>query len=149
MPNPLIVAPEQAPAALKIVGEELTILASATQTGSYEIFRQEGPEGSGPPPHHHSWDEAFVVIDGEVIFGVDDQQDVVARAGTLVHIPSGSTHWFRFGAGGGVMISMTSRGGASDFFIEVDREVSPTEPDFGALIGIATAHDINIPIPAA
>ena len=148
MPNPLVVTLDQAPSPLKMVGEEVTILASGAQTGSYEIFRQSGPEGSGPPPHRHEWDEAFYVVDGEVLFGVDDQQDLVARAGTLVHVPGGSTHWFRFGAGGGAMISMTSREGASAFFTEVDREVSPTEPDLGALVGIAAAHKIDIPIPA-
>jgi hypothetical protein len=43
---------------------------------------------------------------------------------------------------------MTSREGASAFFSEVDREVSPTEPDLAALVGIAAAHEIDIPIPA-
>ena len=148
MPKPLVVTLDQARSPLKMVGEEVTILASGAQTGSYEIFRQSGPEASGPPPHRHEWDEAFYVVDGEVLFGVDDQQDLVARAGTLVHVPGGSTHWFRFGAGGGAMISMTSREGASAFFTEVDREVSPTEPDLGALVGIAAAHKIDIPIPA-
>ena len=147
MPKPLIVSLDQAPQ-LKMVGEECTILASGAQTGSYEIFRQAGPEGAGPPPHRHDWDEAFYVVAGEVQFGVDDQQDLVARAGTLVHVPSGSTHWFRFGAGGGEMISVTSREGAAAFFTEVDREISPVEPDLVALVGIAASHEIDIPIPA-
>ena len=149
MPKPLVVTADQAPAPLKVVGEEIVVLASGAQTGSYEIFRQAGPEGSGPPPHSHAWDEAFFVIDGEVLFSVDGQQDLVARAGTLVHVPGGSTHWFRFGAGGGVIISMTSRAGASAFFTEVDREVSPTDPDLGALMGIATAHRIEFAVPSA
>jgi hypothetical protein len=34
------------------------VLASAAQIGSYEIFFQAGPEGSGPSPHNHPWDEA-------------------------------------------------------------------------------------------
>ena len=147
MAKPLIVSVDQSPQ-LKMVGEELTILASGAETGSYEIFRQAGPEGSGPPPHRHDWDEAFYVIAGEVMFGVDDQQDLIARAGTLVHVPGGSMHWFRFGEGGGEMISMTSREGASAFFTEVDREVSPVDPDLGALVGIAAAHEIEIPVPA-
>jgi quercetin dioxygenase-like cupin family protein len=149
MSKPLVISLDQAPAPLKMVGEEVTVLASNAQTGSYEIFRQAGPEGSGPPPHRHAWDEAFYVIDGEVSFGVDAEQDLVAKAGTLVHVPGGSTHWFRFGAGGGVMISMTSRAGASAFFAEVDREVSPTDPDIGALVGIASAHRIDIAVPSA
>jgi quercetin dioxygenase-like cupin family protein len=149
MSKPLFIPPDQAPAALKLVGEEVTILAAAEQTGSYEIFRQAGPEGSGPPPHSHPWDEAFYVTDGEVAFGVDAQQDLVARTGTFVHVPGGSTHWFRFGPGGGEMISITSRGGASAFFAQVDREVSPSDPDLGALVGIATAHGLTIPPPPA
>jgi quercetin dioxygenase-like cupin family protein len=147
MGKPLIVSIDQAPQ-LKMVGEELTILASGAQTGSYEIFRQAGPEGAGPPPHHHDWDEAFYVVSGEVMFGVDDQQDLVARAGTLVHVPGGSMHWFRFGTAGGEMISVTSREGAAAFFTEVDREINPVDPDLPALVGIAASHQIDIPIPA-
>ena len=100
MHEPIIVTPASAPRPLNIVGEQLTILASGAQTGSYEIFHQAGPEGSGPPPHNHPWDEAFYVISGEIAFGVGDEE-MVAQPGTLVHLPAGTTHWFRFGAGGG------------------------------------------------
>jgi hypothetical protein len=55
---------------LNVVGEHITLLASAAATGSYEIFLQQGPEGSGPPPHNHPWDEAFYVTKGEIEFGV-------------------------------------------------------------------------------
>ena len=149
MSKSLVVQPDQGPAPLKVVGEEITILAPGAATGSYEIFRQAGPEGSGPPPHSHPWDEAFYVTAGHVIFGVDGEDDLVARAGTLVHVSRGSTHWFRFGPDGGEMISVTSQPGAAEFFTEVDREVSPVEPDLGALVGIATAHGLTIPIPAS
>ena len=125
------------------------MLAAAEQTDSYEIFRQAGPEGSGPPPHSHPWDEAFYVIDGHVVFGLDAQQDLVAHAGTLVHVPGGTTHWFRFGAGGGEMISVTSRAGASAFFTHAAAEVSPSDPDLGALVNIASAHGLTIPVPSA
>jgi quercetin dioxygenase-like cupin family protein len=147
--NSLVVSPDQAPAPLKMVGEEITVLASAEQTGSYEIFRQRGPEDSGPPPHSHPWDEAFYVVEGQVHFGVGDAQDLITEVGTLVHVPGGSTHWFRFGPGGGAMVSITSEAGASAFFTQVDAEVSPTDADLGALIGIATAHGLDIAVPSA
>jgi quercetin dioxygenase-like cupin family protein len=149
MSNPIVVSPAQAPAPLKMVGEEVTVLASGDQTGSYEIFRQSGPEGSGPPPHSHPWDEAFYVIAGQVGFGLGDDAPLTAGAGTLVHIPGGTTHWFQFGAGGGEMISITSTAGASAFFTQVDAEVSPTNPDLGALIGIAVAHGLHVAVPSA
>ena len=149
MSNPLVVSPDQAPAPLKMVGEEITVLASGSQTGSYEIFRQRGPEDSGPPPHSHPWDEAFYVIEGQVHFGVGDDHDLIAELGTLVHIPGGTTHWFRFGPGGGGMISITSRVGASAFFTQIDAEVSPTNPDLGTLIGIAASHGLDVLVPSA
>ena len=100
MPGPIIIIDKGAQRPLNVVSEHLTVLASGDHTGSYEVFHQEGAEGSGPPPHKHPWDEAFYVIRGEVAFGAGDQESV-ARAGTFVHVPGGTTHWFRFGTGGG------------------------------------------------
>jgi len=145
-PQPLVVAPQDRTQSLNVVGEHITVLASAAQTGSYEIFLQAGPEGSGPPPHNHPWDEAFYVIRGEVAFGVGDLERVAA-AGTLVQLPAGTTHWFRFGPGGGEMLSMTPRAGAAEFFRDVDRNISPQDPDLGRLIGIAESHGLRVPLP--
>jgi hypothetical protein len=38
--------------------------------------------------------------------------------------------------------------GAAAFFTEIDREVSPTEPDFGALLRVASSHGLTVPLPA-
>src|SRR6185312_8432786 len=112
MPGPIIIVEKSAPRPLNVVGEHITVLASGDQTGGYEVFHQEGTEGSGPPPHRHPWDEAFYVVRGEVAFGAGGQESV-ARAGTFVHVPGGTTHWFRFGAGGGEMLSLASPGAAA------------------------------------
>ena len=148
MSQPLVISPDQRPAPLGIVGEQLTVLASGEQTGSYEIFHQTGPQGSGPPPHHHPWDEAFFVIEGEVAFVAGGGGEQVATAGTLVHIPAGITHCFRIGEGGAVLLSITSHAGAAGFFTEVAAQVSPTEPDLGALVGIAAAHGVRVAVAA-
>jgi quercetin dioxygenase-like cupin family protein len=68
MSRPIIKFPEQQPAPLNIVGEGITILTSKSESSGYEIFIQEGPEGSGPPPHSHDWDESFYVIKGSIEF---------------------------------------------------------------------------------
>jgi quercetin dioxygenase-like cupin family protein len=146
MPEPIIVERANASPALNVVGEQITVLASGDQTGSYEIFHQTGPEGSGPPPHSHPWDEAFYVIRGEIAFGVADKE-MVARAGTLVHLPAGTTHWFRFGAGGGEMVSMTSREGASHMFADIDREVSADNPDLGKLAALGQTYGLKVAVP--
>jgi len=107
------------PAAFKVRGEEITVLASGAVTGGYEIFMQEGTEGAGPQPHYHPWDESFYVLRGEVDFNVDSDTPRLAVAGTLVHVPAGTTHWFRWRAGGGAMLSITSRLAASEMFAEI------------------------------
>ena len=146
--RPMIVTPQDRPESLNVVGEEIAVLASGGQTGSYEIFLQTGPEGSGPPPHNHPWDEAFYVLQGQVAFSVGDAEQV-AECGTLVQVPAGTTHWFRFAPGGGQMLSVTSREGAADLFTEIDRKVSSTDPDFGTLVEVITAHGVTVVPPPA
>jgi quercetin dioxygenase-like cupin family protein len=147
MPDPIVVTSDSAPRPLQIVGEELTILVSGAQTGSYEIFHQTGPEGSGPPPHSHPWDEAFYVLSGQIAFGFEGKE-MIAKAGALVHLPAGVTHWFRFGEGGGAMVSMTSREGASHMFTDFDREISPTAPDVNRLIELGRPYGLAVALPA-
>jgi quercetin dioxygenase-like cupin family protein len=146
MPAPFIVTPKEAPRPLNIVGEKITVLASGAQTGGYEIFLQAGPEYSGPPPHSHPWDESFYVIKGEIAFGIE-KSETIALQGTLVHLPAGTTHWFRFGKGGGEMVSMTSREGASQMFTDLDREISPDNPDLGKLIEVGRRHGLTVTPP--
>jgi len=148
MPEALVVTATSSPRPLNVVGEQITVLASGAQTGSYEIFHQAGPEGSGPPPHSHPWDEAFYVVKGEVAFGVGDRE-LIAQPGTLVHLPAGTTHWFRFGKGGAEMISMTSREGASHMFTDFDREISAESPDVGKLIELGRPYGLAVALPAS
>jgi len=148
MPKAFVVTPDRHSHSLNVVGEKVTVLASGAQTGGYEIFLQVGPEGSGPPPHNHPWDESFYVIKGEISFGIDDSERI-AVPGTLVHLPAGTTHWFRFGKGGGEMLSMTSREGASHMFTEFDREISPDRPDLAKLVEIGERHGLKVPPPVS
>ena len=146
MRETIIVDKSSSPRPLNVVGEHITVLASGAQTGSYEIFHQEGPDGSGPPPHSHPWDEAFYVTRGEIAFGVG-ARTLVAKPGTLVHLPAGTMHWFRFGAGGGEMVSMTSREGASRMFTDFDREISPENPDVAKLVDLGKAYGLRVAEP--
>jgi quercetin dioxygenase-like cupin family protein len=133
--------------ALNVVGEELRILVSGDQTGSYEVFHQTGADGDGPPPHSHPWDEAFYVIRGSISFGAGDRE-VVGQPGSFVHVPGGVTHWFRFGADGGEMVTLTSRAGAAAMFTEFDREITPDKPDLAKLVEIAARHGAKLGAPA-
>lgn len=141
--QPFIVAPNDYAPALDIVGEQVTVLASGEQTKGYEVFFQRGPEGSGPPPHSHPWDESFFVTKGQIDFGIG-ADSTTATPGTFVHLPAGTVHWFRFGAGGGEMVSMTSRLGASRMFADLAREVAPVNPDLEKLAEVGRRHGLTV-----
>ncbi len=140
----IVMPPAARPRALNIVGERLTVLAEQSATQGYEVFLQEGPAGSGPPPHHHTWDEAFFVLEGEVAFGVDERE-LTATTGTFVHLPAGTTHWFRFGPDGGRMLSLTGAGSkAAAFFTGVDAALPQGEMDVAVIGAVAAAHELTV-----
>ena len=141
--KPLVVEPKDYAPELNIVGEHVTVLASGEATEGYEIFLQRGPEGSGPPPHSHPWDESFFVCKGQVDFGIGEETRT-ASVGTLVHLPAGTIHWFRFGRGGGEMLSITSRLGASRMFADIAREVAPVNPDVEKLAEVGGRHGLKV-----
>ena len=129
MSEPIVKLPKDLPAALSIVGEGITILLSNSESSGYELFIQEGSEGSGPPPHSHAWDESFYVIAGNIEFGYGKEK-MTASPGTLAHIPSGTVHWFRFCAGGGKMLSVTGQNSnAANFFTDLANAIPTGEPD--------------------
>ena len=141
--KPFVVTPRDYPPTLDIVGEHVTVLASGERTEGYEVFLQQGPEGSGPPPHSHPWDESFFVTKGRIDFGIGAEA-TTALPGTLVHLPAGTVHWFRFGAGGGEMVSMTSRLGASRMFTDMAREIAPESPDLQQLAEVGGRHGLTV-----
>jgi quercetin dioxygenase-like cupin family protein len=144
LPKPFVVAPKDYARSLEVVGEKITVLASKDATQGYEIFLQDGAEGSGPPPHSHDWDESFYVVKGHVEIKYAGKT-IAATPGTLVHLPAGTVHCFRFGPGGGQMISVTSHNGqASRLFADIDREVPAGRPDLAKLLVAAQRNGVNI-----
>ena len=60
------------------------------------------------------------MIRGEIQFAIEEQE-MTAVPGTLVHVPAGTAHWFRFGKAGGQMLSVTGAGSrASSMFADID-----------------------------
>lgn len=145
-PQPFVVTPSAYARPLNVVGERITVLAPNASTQGYEIFLQQGEEGTGPPPHSHDWDESFFVIKGsvEITYG---EHTVDAKPGTLVHLPAGTIHGFRFGAGGGEMLSVTSQNGqAAHLFTTLDQEIPAGSLDIPKLIAVAGECGVTVAI---
>ena len=126
--KPFVVAPDQRPPALNVMGAKITVLAPETAISDLQLTYQAGEEGIGPPPHNHNWDESFFITKGEVLFTCGGSTSS-CRAGTLVHVPAGTIHAFKFGPDGGEILEITGKGSnAIRMFTAISQGISPAPP---------------------
>lgn len=126
----------------RVLGENITILADHSQTGSYEVYVHDAPQGAGPPPHSHPWDEAFYVVDGEVDFDCGSISKKV-KAGGFVHVPAGTVHAFRYASPTARVIGVTSGEGAAAVFGAVDRECSAAS-NISEVAAVLRRHRVEV-----
>ena len=82
-------------APLQVLGSEVRFLCRDTDTaGRFSMMEVMLPLGAGPPLHHHDWDEAYYIADGEVQFQLGSKTHRV-RAGDFVYAPAGALHAFQ------------------------------------------------------
>lgn len=142
--QPITLAQQDLPTPLNVIGIQITVLASREQTQGHELTLQEGPEGAGPPPHSHAWDESFYVLRGSVDCMVDGKL-VHGTPGSFVHVPAGTVHTFRFGPEGGAMLEVAGQGAsATTMFKQLDRQIPPGPPDVQKVVGILRDHGVAV-----
>lgn len=140
----VVMPSEGRPTPLNVLGTKVTVLAASSQNGCYGMTFQEGPEGFGPPPHSHDWDEAFYVLSGTVHFQCEGENHE-CHPGTLVHVPRNTVHGFSYGKDGGAMMEITSRdGNAAEMFTQVNDNIDPENPDIGATLEILKANGVTV-----
>jgi quercetin dioxygenase-like cupin family protein len=105
---------------VSVVGDTYTILVSGAQTaGRYCLIDMVVPNGSGPPPHRHDFEEMFTLLEGELELTFRGQTTIV-RAGSTVSIPANAPHMFKNKSGGLVhMLCLAAPAGLDEFFLEV------------------------------
>jgi quercetin dioxygenase-like cupin family protein len=103
-----------------VVGDTYSILISGAETaGRYCLIDMIVPDGSGPPPHRHDFEEMFTLLEGELEFTFRGQTTTV-RAGSSVNIPANAPHVFKNTSGSTVhMLCMCTPAGQEEFFMEV------------------------------
>jgi len=141
--KPFVVTQQDYARPYEVLGMEITVLVSGENTGSYEIVRLTGPAASGLHRHRHPWDESNYVIKGEVEFGLGEEI-TWGTAGTVIHFPAGTAHSYRFGQGGAVMVSISSRPGAARLFAALDHELSPGETGLDRLSEIGARFGFTV-----
>jgi quercetin dioxygenase-like cupin family protein len=103
-----------------VAGGAYTVLLTGAQTaGRFSLIDMLVPPGGGPPLHRHDFEEAFVVIDGEIelTFRGETQR---AGAGTVVNIPANAPHKFRNASDRPAhLLCLCATPGQEQFFLEV------------------------------
>jgi quercetin dioxygenase-like cupin family protein len=115
---------------VSIVGNTYTILVSGDQTaGRYCLIDMLVPDGGGPPPHRHDFEEMFTLLEGELEFTFRGKSQTV-RAGSTVNIPANAPHAFKNVSGRMArMLCMCTPAGQEEFFLTVGTAVdSRTSP---------------------
>ena len=108
-----------------MVGDNYSILVSGADTaGRYCLIDMVVPDGGGPPPHRHDFEEMFTLLEGELEFTFRGQTSTV-RAGSTVNIPANAPHVFKNTSGRPVhMLCMATPAGLEEFFIAVGDPLS-------------------------
>ena len=103
-----------------VVGGTYSILVSGAQTaGRYCLIDMIVPDGSGPPPHRHDFEEMFTLLEGELEFSFRGETTTV-RGGSSINIPANAPHVFKNTSGSTVhMLCMCTPAGQEEFFMEV------------------------------
>src|SRR5919202_4865048 len=136
-------------------GHMATFKATSEDTsGTYTITEDTLPPQVGPPPHiHHTQEETFYVLEGEMEF-VTDGVTTRAAAGSLVRIPRGVLRDYRnMGSEPARVLVLYAPGGFEGFFEEVgelvtDHFVPPEDPpDVEKLVAAAAKYGAEIPPP--
>ena len=105
---------------ISVVGDTYTILVSGRDTsGRYCLIDMLVPDGSGPPPHRHDFEEMFSLLEGELEFTFRGQTQTV-KAPATVNIPANAPHQFKNSSGNKVhMLCMCTPAGQDEYFMAV------------------------------
>jgi EmrB/QacA subfamily drug resistance transporter len=138
-------APAAAPRAERIN----VLLRSEDSDGAVGVTDNVVGAGAvGPPLHHHDFDEAFYVLEGELTFQLGDELHT-RRRGELAFAARGVHHTFanRSGADARVLIVITP-GGFERYFDRMAARAAGVDPPASALAGWPEVVKVGPPIGA-
>ena len=130
----------------------MDVKATAEETGgALSVIDSWLTAAANPPLHvHHTADEAFFVLEGEVEFFLEGTEPRRAGPGDFVFGPRGVPHRFEVRSPEARILVLGTPGGGDQFFRALgERAVTatlpvPQAPDVERVVAVAAAHDIEI-----
>jgi len=139
-----------------VVGDVYRFLVTGDDTsGKYALWEAIVPPGGGPPPHVHSREEGFYVLEGVITLQVGDKH-LVATAGMFANMPVGTPHSFKNDGGKPAkMLISVAPAGLEKMFFEVGvplpegstTALPPTKEEIERLPAVAPRYGIEIKVP--
>jgi quercetin dioxygenase-like cupin family protein len=139
-----------------LAGDTYTVKTSAGSTGGVlGLVEASIPPGSGPPPHCHSReDETFYLLSGSLEIRGDDDI-VLAAAGDVVFLPSGTVHSFRnIGVDAARALIIITPAGFEGFFVDAgapaESGVSAPPPgpaELARVVAVAPGYGVELTAP--
>ena len=134
----------------------MDVKASSEDTGgALSVIDSWLTPAANPPMHvHHSGDESFYVLEGEVEFFLAGAEPVVARPGDFVFGPRGVPHRFEIRTPQARILLIGTPGGVDNFFRQMGEPAVapelpvPQPPDVERVVAVGAANDIEIIPPA-
>ena len=118
----------------QVPGRVRVLLRGADSGGRIAVMDNVVPAGAkGPPLHHHDFDEAFYLLEGEATFQLGDDL-VTRRAGELVWAPRGAHHTFANQSGADIRwLLICTPAGFERYFQRMAAEEAGVDPPPEAL----------------
>ncbi len=133
---------------LQVVGDRVRVLVEGRDSGdTFEMFEVTGDAGSGPPPHAHPWIETYLVLEGNVLVEIGDEQ-TIAEPGTSAIVPAGTVHRFEIATETARFIVATTGAGASRFFRDMSANApgAPTPENLPGIVEVAKRNGLTSPL---
>lgn len=105
---------------ISLVGNTYAMLVTGEQTnGRYCLIDMRVPDGGGPPPHRHDFEEMFTILEGEIEFTFRGEKHTV-RTGSTINVPANAPHNFRNTSGAPArMLCMCTPAGQDEYFMRI------------------------------
>jgi mannose-6-phosphate isomerase-like protein (cupin superfamily) len=127
-----------------VLGETIVCKVRGAETfGRFAVVEETTPpKGSIPPHFHHRTDEIIYVLEGEYEVVCDGRKSV-ARAGSMLVIPRGTTHSLsNRQTFPGKMLAIITPSGFENFFAELSRLEHAV--DAGTIAEIGRRNDLEL-----
>jgi len=129
---------------LNVLGGQVSFLCEASETNNkWSLMSVDLPLNAGPPPHHHPWDEAYYILEGQVRFILGEEETIISK-GDFVYAPANTVHAF-FGASEEVakVLVFDAPSTAGGFFKDCHEHVKELPKDLDKIPAIAEKYNMN------